>query len=80
MSESQYHTRPPPSLLPIERPRCPKCHARMMLVGMAPGPEGFEHRNFECGKCKHIENTVIASDPMKADAAGWLMGELRPPK
>jgi hypothetical protein len=28
----QIHTRSEPSLLPIDRPRCPKCQGRMMLA------------------------------------------------
>jgi hypothetical protein len=49
-----------------------------MLAQIAPGP-GFEHRIFECSKCDHVDEVVIAKDPMKSDAIGWLAGELRPP-
>lgn len=34
-----------PSLLPIERPRCPKCHDRMHVTRIAPGPKGLDLRN-----------------------------------
>jgi hypothetical protein len=34
------HIRPEPSLLPIERPRCPKCQGRMMLARIECGPAG----------------------------------------
>jgi hypothetical protein len=40
------------------------------------GLEGFEHRMFECSKCSQTEINVVASDPLKADAVGWLSGEL----
>ncbi len=66
-------------LTAIERPRCFRCQTRMMLERVAPGPIGFEHRLFECPKCDHVEINVIASDPFKSKAAGWLDGELRTP-
>jgi hypothetical protein len=66
-------------LLPFERPRCSRCQTRMMLERVLPGPVGFEHRLFECPKCDHVEISIIASDPMKSKAAGWLAGELRTP-
>ena len=67
------------SLTSIERPRCSHCTSRMMLVRIKPGPVGFEHRQFQCFKCKYVENDVIASDPMKSASVGWLAGELRAP-
>jgi hypothetical protein len=63
-------------LLPIGRPRCPKCHMRMVTADVSSGPEGFEHRTFGCLKCGHTESKVIACDPLKSDAVGWLSGEL----
>jgi hypothetical protein len=51
----------------------------MMLERVSPGPIGFEHRLFECPKCYQVEISVIASDPFKSKAAGWLDGELRAP-
>jgi hypothetical protein len=66
-------------LTAIERPRCLHCQARMMLERVSPGPGGFEHRLFECQKCDHVEICVIASDPFKSKAVGWLAGELRTP-
>ena len=71
--------RPDPELLPIHRPRCPDCQTRMITVAIAPGPEGFEQRTFECRRCGHSEAVILASDPLKSDAAGWIVGELRPP-
>jgi len=64
-------------LTTIERPRCSHCQTRMMLERIASGPIGFEHRLFECPKCDHVEISVIASDPFKSKAAGWLTGEIR---
>jgi hypothetical protein len=66
-------------LTAIERPRCSRCQTRMMLERVSAGPIGFEQRLFECPKCDHIEISVIASDPFKSKAAGWLAGELRAP-
>jgi hypothetical protein len=48
----------------------------MALERVSPGPTGFEHRLFECRKCKHAETNVAVSDPMNSKAAGWPSGEL----
>jgi hypothetical protein len=67
-------------LIAIERPRCRRYQTRMMLERVSSGPIGFEHRLFECPKCDHVEISVIASDPLKSTAVGWLAGnELRAP-
>ena len=66
-------------LLAIERLRCEKCHARMMLVGISPGPSGFELRTFDCSGCDHVEKIAIASDPLKSGDVGWFVGESPPP-
>jgi hypothetical protein len=75
----ELQTRPEPWLLPIRRPGCPKCEDRMMLVGIAPGPEGLEFRTFECRKCDHSFTNAVAKDPMNTVAACWVAGELKPP-
>jgi hypothetical protein len=65
-----------PELLPIGRPRCPACSMRMLTVDVAAGPEGFEHRTFECLRCGHVEKKIVTCDPLKPDAVGWLTGDL----
>ncbi len=64
-----------PELLPIERPRCPKCQRRMKTASVSHGPKGFEKRAFECSKCGQSETRMLA-DPLKTDALRWLSGEL----
>jgi transposase-like protein len=45
--------RPPESSLTmIERPRCPKCQIRMMLVGVELSFAGPDLRTFKCPKCE----------------------------
>jgi hypothetical protein len=51
----------------------------MMLERVSPGSIGFEQRLFECPKCDRVETQIIASDPFKSTAAGWVAGELRTP-
>ena len=72
--------RPDPELLPVHRPRCPRCQVRMLAIGVSTGPEGFEHRLFECPKCKHTEEKILASDPLGSSATGSLNNDLQPPK
>jgi hypothetical protein len=75
-----FHVRPEPSLIPIERPRCARCQARMTLARIEPGPNHSDLRTFECPKCEHVHR-VIAEDPLKSGtAAGWTHSELKPPK
>ncbi len=69
-------TKPDPELLPVQRPLCPKCQVRMTNIAVDEGPEGFEHRTFECSRCGQSETRIIALDPMKSDALGWINGEL----
>jgi len=63
-----------PSLLPTERPRCPKCQGRMMLARIGPGRDGSDLRTFECPKCEHVE------DPMNPAKPGWQNSGLKAPK
>ncbi len=70
---------PEPSLLPIERPRCPKCQGgRMMLARIEPGLAGSDMRTFECPKCNHTHR-ILAEDPMKL-VSGWQNSGLSAPK
>lgn len=66
-------------LTAIERLRCSRCETRMMLERVTSGPIGFEHRVFECPKCDHVQVKIIASDPLRSRAAGWLAADLRAP-
>jgi hypothetical protein len=52
---------------------------RMITAAVSSGPEGFEHRTFECLRCNHTETRTLACDPLGSDAVGWANGELRPP-
>jgi len=72
--------KPDPELLPMHRPRCAKCQTRMITVAVSDGPEGFERRTFKCLKCAHTNEQVLASDPLKSSAAGWIRSDLQPPK
>ena len=76
----EAHYRSDPSLLPIERPRCPHCQAQMMLAQIDHGPVGADLRSFQCSKCHHIQR-VLVEDPLKSMNTGWTAaGGLRPPK
>jgi hypothetical protein len=72
------YSRSDPSLLPIERPRCPKCQGRMMLARIEPGPAHSDLRTFECPKCEHVQKMLV-EDPMKSDN-GWHHSGLRAPE
>ncbi len=52
------------SLGMIERPRCPKCEIRMMLVGVEPSFAGADLRTFECLK-RELAYRALAEDSMK---------------
>lgn len=62
-----------------ERPMCPACKHRMALARISPGERGFEVRTFECSTCGRTEKLSLSVDPMKTDAVGWLVSELKPP-
>ncbi|ABD87729.1 hypothetical protein RPC_2175 [Rhodopseudomonas palustris BisB18] len=65
-------------LLPMQRPRCPKCQVRMVSVAVAPEPNGAEERVFKCLKCNE-SRARRSEDPLRSGAVGWLAGELRKP-
>jgi hypothetical protein len=54
-----------------ERPTCPGCGG-FLILALPPGGKG--RRAFQCFECD-------GPDPLKNDqTAGWLKGELHPPK
>lgn len=73
-----------PSVIPfaaIERPACPNCKARMMLVSIEPvRVRGVDLHTFECAVCNQVLTTFAAfEDPMKSKSLGrWLQGDLHP--
>jgi len=69
-----------PELLPIHRPRCPNCQARMTSTAVSSGPEGFERRSYRCPKCAHTEIRIEAVDPLDSDAAAWTAAEPELPR
>jgi hypothetical protein len=70
-----------PELLPIQRPRCPKCQTRMVSTAVTTPEVGFEDRTFECMKCRHAETRRMVVDPLTSpDAIAWTEGSLTPPR
>jgi ribosomal protein S27E len=59
MPEAYSHSYP--SLLPIDRTRCPKCQGRMMLSRIEPGPAHSDFLTFECPKCEHVQKMVVVA-------------------
>jgi hypothetical protein len=49
-------------LAAVERPACPKCQARMMLVRIVPAFLGTDLYTFECSVCDHVLKTLGAYD------------------
>ena len=45
----------------IERPRCPKCGIRMILVAVEPSFAGPDLRTLECPKCE-LAYKALAED------------------
>jgi uncharacterized protein (UPF0212 family) len=45
----------------IQRPACPKCRAHMMLARIMPARTGFDFRTFECPKCDHVHEVMVAN-------------------
>jgi|HubBroStandDraft_4_1064222.scaffolds.fasta_scaffold1204508_1 hypothetical protein len=63
----------------ILRARCRNCQSEMALSRVLPRRATLDLRTFECGKCGRVEKVIADIDPMKSNAVGWLLGELRPP-
>jgi len=76
----EAHTRPDPSLIPFERPRCPRCSGRMMLARISPASQGYDSRIFQCAKCNHTQTRTVANDPMKSETAGRIYSEFKAPE
>jgi hypothetical protein len=70
-----YHSRESSHAL-IERPLCPKCQIRMMLLSVEPGFAGPDLRTFECPQCA-LDYKALAEDPMRSNG---IKSELRPPE
>ena len=66
--------KPDPELLPIHRPRCPRCQTRMITVGIELESGGFERLSFECRKCGHAETETVVGDPYRS---GGPISDLR---
>jgi hypothetical protein len=77
MPQSQ---RPSSALPPVafERPACPHCKARMMLVSIELGHPGLDLHMYQCAVCNHVLTTPAAyENPMHSKALGrWLLGDL----
>jgi hypothetical protein len=64
----------------IERPLCPNCQIRMMLLGVELSFAGPDLRTFECPQCE-LDYKALAEDPMKSNkTVGWIKSELRRPE
>jgi Zn ribbon nucleic-acid-binding protein len=74
----ESYTRPEPSLLPIEWPRCPKCHDHMTLARIEYGPNGSNVRTFECPRCEYVQKMLVEY-LLKSVNTGWMAGGLKPP-
>jgi RNase P subunit RPR2 len=59
-----------PSLIPIERPRCPKCQAPMMLARIEHGPAVSDLLTFECLKCEHVQKVLTEDQSNRKRLAG----------
>jgi predicted Zn finger-like uncharacterized protein len=64
----------------FERPACPNCKARMMLVSIEPERLGVDLDTFQCAVCNHVFTTLAAhEDPLHSKALGRrLQGDLHP--
>jgi len=54
------------SPLVISCPSCPKCGTRMLLIRIFPDRPGYDQRTYECPRCEHAINAVVACHPPNA--------------
>ena len=47
---------------------------------IAHGGKDFDVRSFECPKCAFVHVITVATDPMKSEAAGWILSDLNAPR
>ena len=59
-----------PSLIPIERPRCPKCQGPMMLACIERGPAVSDLLTFKCPKCEHVQKVLTEDQSNRKRLAG----------
>ena len=66
----------------FERPACPRCNARMMLVSIELERPGVDLDTFQCAVCDYVLTALAAhEDPTHSHALGrWLLGDLHTPK
>jgi hypothetical protein len=57
----EIFARPEPSLIPIARPRCPKCQSRMTLTRIEPDHNNPDLRTFECPECEFVYKLASTS-------------------
>lgn len=74
----QAHIRSDPSLLPIERPCCPKCHARMTLARIGSGSNGSDVWIFQGSKREQVHK-IRAENLIESTKAQWHNGRLASP-
>ena len=43
----------------VNRPPCPKCAGKMMLVMIAPFAPGVDQRTFECKACDYTDKLIV---------------------
>jgi hypothetical protein len=58
-------------LAAIERPVCPKCQNRMLLVRIVPAFLGTDLHTFECAACNHVVRTLGAQEPEPSKEFGY---------
>jgi DNA-directed RNA polymerase subunit M/transcription elongation factor TFIIS len=61
----EIFARPEPSLIPIARPRCPKCQGRMTPTRIEPDRNNHNLRTFECSECEFVYK-LMADDQVKS--------------